>query len=105
MPGKALYSCMLNPQGGVIDDLIIYFFAQDEWRVVVNGRHGPTKTSPWMQRVKQVGNFDVTINARRDLAMVAVQGPQRPRQGLGRASRLASRHRKPDPVCCRPSGR
>jgi glycine cleavage system aminomethyltransferase T len=25
-PGKALYSCMLNPQGGVIDDLIVYFF-------------------------------------------------------------------------------
>jgi len=35
-PGKALYSCMLNPEGGVIDDLIIYFFAPDCWRVVVN---------------------------------------------------------------------
>lgn len=35
-PGKALYSCMLNPQGGIIDDLIIYYFAPDQWRVVVN---------------------------------------------------------------------
>lgn len=74
VPGKALYSCMLNPQGGVIDDLIIYFFAQDEWRVVVNAGTAD-KDIAWMQRVKQAGNFDVTINARRDLAMVAVQGP------------------------------
>mgnify|MGYP000349528099 CR=1 FL=1 len=35
-PGKALYSCMLNPQGGVIDDLIVYFMAEDFFRVVVN---------------------------------------------------------------------
>src|SRR5690606_4053834 len=34
--GKALYSCMLNPEGGVIDDLIVYFFNDDRWRVVVN---------------------------------------------------------------------
>lgn len=74
VPGKALYSCMLNPQGGVIDDLIIYFFAADEWRVVVNAGTAD-KDVAWMQRVKQAGNFDVTINPRRDLAMVAVQGP------------------------------
>src|SRR5690606_628450 len=30
VPGKALYSCMLNPQGGIVDDLIIYFFAVDQ---------------------------------------------------------------------------
>ena len=34
--GKALYSCMLNPQGGVIDDLIVYFFTPTQWRLVVN---------------------------------------------------------------------
>ena len=74
VPGKALYSCMLNPQGGVIDDLIIYFFAADEWRVVVNAGTAD-KDVAWMQRVKQAGAFDVTIAPRRDLAMVAVQGP------------------------------
>lgn len=74
VPGKALYSCMLNPQGGVIDDLIIYFFAADEWRVVVNAGTAD-KDVAWMQRVKQAGNFDVAITPRRDLAMVAVQGP------------------------------
>ena len=74
VPGKALYSCMLNPQGGVIDDLIVYFFALDEWRVVVNAGTAD-KDVAWMQRVKQAGAFDVTIAPRRDLAMVAVQGP------------------------------
>ncbi|EHK63978.1 glycine cleavage system aminomethyltransferase GcvT [Achromobacter arsenitoxydans] len=74
VPGKALYSCMLNPQGGVIDDLIIYFFAADEWRVVVNAGTAD-KDVAWMQRVKQAGAFDVAVTPRRDLAMVAVQGP------------------------------
>ena len=74
VPGKALASCMLNPQGGVIDDLIIYFFAADEWRVVVNAGTAD-KDIAWMQRVRQSGKFDVAITPRRDLAMIAVQGP------------------------------
>ncbi|AIT25188.1 glycine cleavage system aminomethyltransferase GcvT [Bordetella holmesii] len=73
-PGKALYSCMLNPQGGVIDDLIIYFFAPDSWRVVVNAGTAE-KDIAWMARVAAVGNFTVRITPRRDLAMIAVQGP------------------------------
>ena len=75
VPGKALYSCMLNPQGGVIDDLIIYFFAADEWRVVVNAGTAD-KDVAWMRRVAASGKFDVAIAPRRDLAMVAVQGPE-----------------------------
>lgn len=74
VPGKALYSCMLNPQGGIVDDLIIYFFAVDQWRVVVNAAVADTDLA-WMRRVAAVGQFDVTITPRRDLAMVAVQGP------------------------------
>lgn len=74
VPGKALYSCMLNPEGGVIDDLIVYFFAADRWRVVVNAGTAD-KDIAWMQRVAQAENFDVAISPRRDLAMVAVQGP------------------------------
>ena len=35
-PGKALYACMLDANGGVIDDLIIYFMAEDFFRLVVN---------------------------------------------------------------------
>ena len=34
--GKALYSCMLNERGGVIDDLIVYFMDESWFRMVVN---------------------------------------------------------------------
>jgi aminomethyltransferase len=74
VPGKALYSCMLNPEGGVIDDLIIYFFAADRFRVVVNAATAE-KDVAWMQRVAAAGKFGVVIAPRRDLAMIAVQGP------------------------------
>ncbi|MDS1138836.1 glycine cleavage system aminomethyltransferase GcvT [Pusillimonas sp. SM2304] len=74
VPGKALYSCMLNPEGGVIDDLIVYFFSSDQWRVVVNAGTAD-KDLAWMQHVAQADGFDVVLTPRRDLAMVAVQGP------------------------------
>ena len=35
-PGKALYSCLLAPDGGVLDDLIVYFLREDFFRLVVN---------------------------------------------------------------------
>lgn len=73
-PGRALYACMLNPEGGVIDDLIIYFFDDTTWRVVVNAGTAD-KDIGWMQRVREAEGFDVTIAPRRDLSMIAVQGP------------------------------
>ena len=74
-PGRALYSCMLNPQGGVIDDLIIYFFTPTQWRLVVNAGTAD-KDIAWMQRVVASKQFNVNVTPRRDLAMVAVQGPE-----------------------------
>lgn len=71
--GKALYSCMLNPQGGVIDDLIVYYFADDFYRTVVNAGTAD-KDLAWMN--SQLGDFNVSLTPRRDLAMIAVQGPQ-----------------------------
>jgi aminomethyltransferase len=73
-PGKALYSCMLNPEGGVIDDLIVYFFDAERWRVVVNAGCAQSDVE-WMRRVMHAEHFDVGLTARRDLAMIAVQGP------------------------------
>jgi len=73
-PGKALYACMLNHAGGVIDDLIIYFLRDDGFRVVVNASTAD-KDLAWMEKVRLDGNFKVTIKPRRDLAMIAVQGP------------------------------
>ena len=73
-PGKALYSCMLNDGGGVIDDLIIYFM-RDEWfRVVVNASTAD-KDLAWMRQVAGDRRFDVRITPRADLAIIAVQGP------------------------------
>ncbi|MBX3696239.1 MAG: glycine cleavage system aminomethyltransferase GcvT [Dokdonella sp.] len=71
-PGKALYSCMLNEQGGVIDDLIVYFVAEDFFRTVVNAATRD-KDLDWITR--QAQPFGVEVSERRDLAMIAVQGP------------------------------
>ena len=70
--GKALYSGMLNEQGCVLDDLIVYRMPTD-FRVVVNCATRE-KDLAWMR--KQAGDFSVEIKERPELAMIAVQGPQ-----------------------------
>lgn len=74
-PGKALYSCMLNEAGGVIDDLIVYVQAGGNYRLVVNAGTAD-KDLAWMDEVRQAQSFDIKIKARPELAIVAVQGPQ-----------------------------
>lgn len=70
--GKALYSAMLNHDAGVIDDLIVYYLADDFYRIVVNAATRE-KDIKWMNQ--QTDGFDLTITERDDLAMIAVQGP------------------------------
>ena len=72
-PGKALYSCMLNEAGGVIDDLIVYFLGESQFRAVVNAGTRDNDLA-WMRR--HAAEFGVDIVERTDLAMLAVQGPQ-----------------------------
>ena len=55
-PGKALYSCMLNDAGGVIDDLIVYFMRDDAFRVVVNASTAD-KDVTWMRQVAADSRF------------------------------------------------
>lgn len=71
-PGKALYTCMLNEQGGVIDDLIVYFLAEDFFRLVVNAATRE-KDLAWIGM--QAREFEVDVTERDDFAMIAVQGP------------------------------
>jgi aminomethyltransferase len=72
-PGKALYSCMLREDGGVIDDLICYFIDDGRFRLVVNA--GTTdKDLAWIRARAQP--FDVAVRQRGDLGILAVQGPQ-----------------------------
>jgi aminomethyltransferase len=74
-PGKALYTCMLNEEGGVVDDLIVYFFREDWFRVVVNAGTAE-KDLAWLERLKAASGATLSIKARRDLAIVAIQGPK-----------------------------
>jgi aminomethyltransferase len=72
-PGKAMYSCMLDEQGGVIDDLIVYFRGEDFFRLVVNA--GTTdKDLAWIG--KHAAAFGVEVKRRTDLGILAVQGPK-----------------------------
>jgi aminomethyltransferase len=71
--GKALYSCMLNERGGVIDDLIVYFIDETFFRTVVNAGTRD-KDLAWMRGIAP--QFGVTLTERTDLAMLAVQGPK-----------------------------
>ncbi len=71
--GRALYTCMLNEHGGVIDDLIVYFLAEDYFRVVGNAGTRD-KDMTWIGAHAE--RLEVKLLERRDLAMLAVQGPQ-----------------------------
>ncbi|MDH5735913.1 MAG: glycine cleavage system aminomethyltransferase GcvT [Gammaproteobacteria bacterium] len=71
--GKALYSCMLNEKGGVIDDLIVYYMRDDWFRMVVNAGTRD-KDLAWINQ--QAEKFNIAIKERDDLAMIAVQGPR-----------------------------
>ena len=71
--GAALYSCMLNDAAGIIDDLIAYWLGEDRFRLVVNAATRD-KDIAWIGAHAE--RADVKLLERRDLAMLAVQGPQ-----------------------------
>src|SRR6185312_6963359 len=72
-PGKALYGCMLNETGGVIDDLIVYFLTESWFRAVVNAGTRD-KDLEWIRR--HAAEFGIEVIERTDLSMLAVQGPE-----------------------------
>lgn len=71
-PGKALYTCMLNESGGVIDDLIVYKITDEYYRVVVNAGTRE-KDIHWMR--SQMGEYRMTLEECQGVAMIAIQGP------------------------------
>jgi len=95
-PGRALYTCMLNDKGGVRDDLIVYYFDERNYRIVLNAAvantdlahiHQQLRSDPAWARIELVVNGEViehldgSLQAActerpRALAMIAVQGPQ-----------------------------
>ena len=70
--GKAIYGCMLNHEGGIIDDLITYFISNEHYRVVVNAAT-TQKDLKWINSI--ASKYSVTVTHRQDLNIVAVQGP------------------------------
>lgn len=83
-PGKALYTCMLDESGGVLDDLIVYFLSDSGFRVVVNAGTRD-KDLAWIRR--HAREFDVGVLERTELAMLAIQGPE----ARAKAAQLLSR--------------
>lgn len=71
-PGKALYSAMLDFSGHVLDDLIVYYLAKDNYLLVVNCANRE-KDLAWLQQ--HIGDGDCTLNERQDLSILAIQGP------------------------------
>ena len=83
-PGRALYSCMLNDSGAILDDLIVYFIDAENYRLVVNAGTAERDIA-WLESLKARCQQTFVITPRRDLALLAVQGPNaraRARQAL-----------------------
>jgi aminomethyltransferase len=72
-PGKALYTCMLTEDGGVIDDLIVYFLGDSRYRLIVNAATRE-KDLAWVARHGEA--VGIATRERAELAMIAVQGPK-----------------------------
>jgi aminomethyltransferase len=73
-PGGALYSCLLNEHGRILDDLIVYFVGQNRYRVIVNAGTAE-KDLAWLESLRNADTGRTDIAPRRDLAIIAVQGP------------------------------
>src|SRR3989338_4764463 len=71
-PGKALYSCLLNNEGGVIDDLIAYWLGEERFRLVINASRRE-KDLAWLK--EHATPFQVDVALQKDLALLALQGP------------------------------
>ena len=72
-PGNALYTCMLNEKGGIVDDLIVYRFTDTYFRLIVNAGCRD-KDFSWLE--KHASDFDVKLAWRDEVCLLALQGPQ-----------------------------
>jgi len=72
-PGKAQYSCMPNNDGGIVDDLIIYMIAENEYMLVVNASN-IEKDWNWIAKHNDLNV--VMENRSDDWSLLAIQGPK-----------------------------
>lgn len=71
-PGKAQYSLLLNEKGGVVDDIIIYMFANDKFLICVNAGNAE-KDWQWLNKHNSFGAK--LSNHSSDYGQIALQGP------------------------------
>lgn len=72
-PGRAQYNCLPNESGGIVDDLIVYKIAENDYLAVVNAGN-IEKDWNWFESHNKVGAE--LENASNDYALLAVQGPR-----------------------------
>lgn len=74
LPGKVQYSCLTNPQGGIIDDMLVYHLPDGTYMLVVNASN-IEKDWAWIkqQNDEKFGAELIEISAKTGL--IAVQGP------------------------------
>ncbi|GAB4209689.1 MAG: glycine cleavage system aminomethyltransferase GcvT [Bacteroidia bacterium] len=70
---RVQYSCMTNTNGGIVDDLLVYRFNENEYMLVVNASN-IEKDFNWIQ---QNNHFDADIqDISHNISLIAVQGPK-----------------------------
>jgi aminomethyltransferase len=74
--GMVQYTCMPNRQDGIVDDMLIYRFEEDEWLMIPNAAN-IEKDWEWLNENKLEGTQ--TENVSDDLAQLAIQGPESPK--------------------------
>lgn len=73
-PGRVLYSPMCYPNGGVVDDLLVYMRGAEDYFLCINAGN-VDKDLAWIR--EQAAAFRVTVTDRSaDYALLAVQGPR-----------------------------
>ena len=73
VPGKAQYSCLPNLTGGIVDDLLVYMLAENEYLLVVNASN-IQKDWDWISKFNTYGVEMTDISD--DITLLAVQGPK-----------------------------
>jgi aminomethyltransferase len=72
-PGRARYTLICAPDGGVLDDLVVYRRAEEEFLVIANAANAPVVVRELTERA---AGFDATVtDATDDYALIAIQGP------------------------------
>ncbi|MDG5817682.1 glycine cleavage system aminomethyltransferase GcvT [Natronococcus sp. A-GB7] len=107
-PGDAQYSCVLNDEGVILDDIVVYRYPdRDGYLFVPNAGHGAQMAARWEDRASAL-DLDVTVEDQSEgTGMIAVQGPDAVEavesataDAVGDLSRFTAQRTEIDDVSC-----